>query len=201
MKIEGDFIDLIFNIIENIPLFLTYVIPGYLFLELFNWISSKGETAKIDHLIFTSVTASFLLKVLFDFVTNSIINESSRLYPLLLILSGVMAGILGGYVVTGNKFNNRLASLHLGKTTNKNIWIDVLRPSCLIRVFMPDDTSYYGVFKYVEENNREPIVVLSNYQYLDKDGKILIDRFRQEEDIIMLNTSQFTKIEITYYKE
>ncbi|MCD8214433.1 MAG: hypothetical protein LUC97_02110 [Clostridiales bacterium] len=58
--------------------------------------------------------------------------------------------------------------------------------------------SYYGQYMYSEPFKSEPIIVLGTYQKLDKDNNIVVDHFNDVNDVIMFNTKDFDRIEVTY---
>ncbi len=107
-------------------------------------------------------------------------------------------GILVGKIVSHRWFNNLLHTLHIGRTTNENIWDDVIKPGVWLRIFMNDGSSYLGQYRYGEPFKSEPIIVLETYQKLNNDGDIVIDNSQIPTEKIMLNTKGFEKIEITY---
>ena len=88
--------------------------------------------------------------------------------------------------------------MHIGRTTNTNIWDDVIRPYTWVRVFMKDGSSYLGQYRYGEPFKSEPIIVLATYQKLDKDTDVVIDNSKNINEFIMINTKDFDRIEITY---
>ena len=63
---------------------------------------------------------------------------------------------------------------------------------------MKDGSSYLGQYRYGESFKSEPIIVLATYQKLDKDADIVIDNSQNMNEMIMLNTKDFDRIEITY---
>ncbi len=67
-----------------------------------------------------------------------------------------------------------------------------------VRVFMKDGSSYLGQYRYGEPFKSEPIIALINYQKLDKDSDVVIDYSQNKNELILLNTKDFEKIEITY---
>ena len=111
-------------------------------------------------------------------------------------LSGL--GFIIGKIISHRWFNLLLHKLHIGRTTNENIWDDVIKPYTWIRVFMKDGSSYLGQYRYGEPFKSEPIIVLATYQKLDKDVDVVIDNSQNPNELIMLNTKDFDKIEITY---
>lgn len=63
---------------------------------------------------------------------------------------------------------------------------------------MKDGSSYLGQYRYGEPFKSEPIIVLATYQKLDSDTDIVIDNSNNANELIMLNTKDFDRIEITY---
>ena len=66
---------------------------------------------------------------------------------------------------------------------------------------MKDGSSYLGQIRYSEPFKSEPIVVLKSYQKLDKDTDVVIDHSHEENELIMLSTKDFDRIEIVYTDE
>lgn len=107
-------------------------------------------------------------------------------------------GFLIGKIISHRWFNNILHKLHIGRTTNENIWDDVIKPYTWVRVFMDDGSSYHGQFRYGEPFKSEPIIALATWQKLDADVDVVIDNSQNPNELILLNTKDFVKIEITY---
>ena len=107
-------------------------------------------------------------------------------------------GLIVGKITVHKYFNLFLHKLHIGRTTNTNIWDDVIRPYTWVRVFMKDGSSYLGQYRYGEPFKSEPIIVLTTYQKLDKDTDVVIDNTKNVNEFIMINTKDFDRIEITY---
>lgn len=115
----------------------------------------------------------------------------------MLLFSLITATVIA-LILKSDKVNNFLLKFNIGRTTNKNIWDDIIKNDTWVRVFMKDNTSYIGYFRYGEENAREPIIVLTRYKRLDQNENILEDRTDSHKDLIVLNTKDFEKIEIIY---
>ena len=58
------------------------------------------------------------------------------------------------------------------------------------------DISYYGQIKYIEDYKREPLIVLEHYQLLSEDGDVVFDNTYDEKRSVMLNLSQFDRVEM-----
>lgn len=109
-----------------------------------------------------------------------------------------MLGILIGKIVSNRRFSEFLCKIHINRTLNENICDDVIRPNTWIRVFMKDGTSYLGQYKYGETFKSEPIIVLYTYQKLNSNSEVIIDYSHNSNELIMINTKDFDRIEITY---
>lgn len=57
---------------------------------------------------------------------------------------------------------------------------------------------YFGQHKYGEEFTKKPLIVLEHYQIMDLDGKIIKDYSKDENEVVMIDTKDVERIEITY---
>ena len=192
-------IDWITYLIDNIPEIISYVVYGYVFLVAYYWISFK-DNKDFNNLLIKSIAASYLLTSIYDlFIEIYNIAFSNEYYKVIIYFTvSAVLGFAVGKIISHRQFNLLLHKLHIGRTTNENIWDDVIKPYTWIRVFMKDGSSYLGQYRYGEPFKSEPIIVLATYQKLDKDTDIVIDNSQNMNELIMLNTKDFDRIEITY---
>lgn len=124
--------------------------------------------------------------------------QSDTHKTVILIFVSAVLGFIIGKVISHRVFNIVLHKLHIGRTTNTNIWDDVIRPYTWVRVFMNDGTSYMGQYRYGEPFKSEPVIALATYQKFDKDTDIVVDHSKDFNELIMINTKDFDRIEIIY---
>lgn len=192
-------IDWITYLIDNIPQIISYVVYGYIFLVAYYWISFK-DNKDFNNLLIKSIASSYLLTSIYDLFIekyNIIFNNDYYKVICYFAISAIL-GFTVGKIITHRWFNLLLHKLHIGRTTNENIWDDVIKPYTWLCVHMKDGCSYLGQYRYGEPFKSEPIVVLSTYQKLDKDNDVVIDNSQDMTRSIMLNTKDFEKIEIIY---
>ena len=163
------------------------------------WISFK-DNKDFNNLLIKSIAASYLLTSVYDlFVDKYNIVFSSDYYKVISYFTiSAISGFVIGKIISHRWFNLLLHKLHIGRTTNGNIWDDVIKPYTWIRVFMKDGSSYLGQYRYGEPFKSEPIIAVTNWQKLDKDVDVVIDNSQNPNELLMLNTKDFEKIEITY---
>gem|GEM_PF-1483587 len=187
------------ELIEKMPEILPYIVYGYIFLTAYYWMSFK-DNSDFTNLLTKSIATSFILKSCFDLiiVKYEIIFYSGISKTVILVAISAILGFSIGKIISHRLFNRLLHKLHIGRTTNENIWDDVIKPNTWIRVFMKDGSSYLGQYRYGEPFKSEPIIVLATYQKFDNDTDIVIDNSQKMNELIMINTKDFDRIEITY---
>lgn len=185
--------------IDNIPTIISYVVYGYVFLVAYYWISFK-DNKDFNNLLIKSIAASYLLTSIYDlFIEKYNIVFTNEYYKVIYYfpISAVL-GFITGKIISHRWFNLLLHKLRIGRTTNENIWDDIIRPYTWLCIHMKDGSSYLGQYRYGEPFKSEPIIVLATYQKLDKDNDVVIDNSKDMNRSIMINTKDFEKIEIIY---
>lgn len=192
-------IDWITYLIDNIPKIISYVVYGYVFLVAYYWISFK-DNKDFNNLLIKSIATSYLLTSIYDlFVEKYKIIFNNDYYKVICYFAiSAALGFVIGKIVSHRWFNLLLHKLHIGRTTNENIWDDIIKPYTWICVHMKDGNSYLGQYRYGEHFKSEPIIVLATYQKLDKDNDIVINNSQDMNRNIIINTKDFEKIEIIY---
>lgn len=191
---------------------MLYMVQGYIFISIYNFIRFKQND--LEHIFFKSVVTSYILKVLFDilFVKTVIINEGStrivRLlninyesigYCFLLFLFSALLGFILATIIQHDYFNNFLIKIGVKRTTNQNIWDDVIKPNCWLMVYLSSrDLVYLGQFKYGEEFVNKPIIVLEHYKIMDLDGNVKADYTDTQSEIAIIDTKDIERVEVTY---
>lgn len=179
-----------------------YIVPGYIYLSAYYWVSFKDDK-NFNNFLIKSVAVSYIISVVYQYLFwNKEENfEFTNQNVISILLLSFLCGIIFGKIISHRNFNIFLHKIHIGRTTNNNIWDDVIKPYTWVRVFMKDGTSYYGQYRYGEPFKSEPIIVLATYQKFDKDTDIVIDHTGDSNEFIMINTKDFDRIEIVYDKK
>ena len=172
---------------------------GYVFLVAYYWISFK-DNKDFNNLLIKSIAASYLLTSIYDlFVEKYDIIFSSDYHMIICYFAiSAISGFVIGKIISHRWFNLLLHKLHIGRTTNENIWDDVIKPYTWLCIHMKDGCSYLGQYRYGEPFKSEPIIVLSTYQKLDKNNDVVIDNSQDINRTIIINTKDFEKIEVIY---
>ena len=193
-------INWVIELINNIPNLISNIVYGYIFLSAYYWISFVKQN-NYKNFIMKCVVINYILKnfykiTFFQFISNKYENR-----PIVVILLCVITLIIAltlGKIVHTTWFNDILEKIHLYRTTNENIWDDVIKAGMFLQIYMKDGISYLGLYRKSESFEREPFILLSRYQKLDKNDKVVEDYFDDTNKFILLNTKDFERIEIDY---
>lgn len=190
----------VIELINNIPNIISNIVYGYIFLSAYYWISFVKQN-NYKNFIMKCVVINYILKnfykiTFFQFISNK--YENRPIVVILLCVITLIIALILGKIVHTIWFNDTLEKIHLYRTTNENIWDDIIETGMFLQIYMNDGTSYLGMYRKSESFEREPFVLLSRYQKLDKDDKVIDDYFDDTNKFILLNTKDFERIEIDY---
>ena len=172
-------INWITEIINQLPQILSYIVPGYIFLTIYQWTRFRdGDSLK--NIVLKSIVVSYVIKILLNILFKELHIA---------------------IIISSRRYNKLLRILNISRTTNKNIWDDVYQNGTALKIYQSDGTFYAGHLRFCEENQREPLVVLSRYGLFDENNNILMDKTEDSSEEIMLNTKDFKKIEIKHFKK
>lgn len=195
-------INWITEIINQLPQILSYIVPGYIFLTIYQWTRFRdGDSLK--NIVLKSIVVSYVIKILLNILFKELhiaINDEIIFVGICIIIATI-SSILLSIIISSRRYNKILRILNISRTTNKNIWDDVYQNGTALKIYQSDGTFYVGHLRFCEENQREPLVVLSRYGLFDENNNILIDKTEDSSEEIMLNTKDFKKIEIKHFKK
>lgn len=195
--------DDILSLINTLPFVISNIIYGCLFLSIFNFTTFKDSKTNNQHYFIFCITINFILKAIIDSIlklTLTSLSNDSVEYYLICLLFTVITAFISGKIVSAKFFNSLLLKMGIQRTTNKNIWSDVLKNNTWLYIYLKDkDLGYIGYHKYSEENCSNPKIVLSHYQLRElSTGKVLVDYSRDKNSLIMIDTRDVEIIEIIY---
>lgn len=195
-------INWITEIINQLPQILSYIVPGYIFLTIYQWTRFRdGDSLK--NIVLKSIVVSYVIKILLNILFKELhiaINDEIIFVGICIIIATI-SSILLSIIISSRRYNKILRILNISRTTNKNIWDDVYQNGTALKIYQSDGTFYAGHLRFCEENQREQLVVLSRYGLFDENNNILMDKTEDSSEEIMLNTKDFKKIEIKHFKK
>lgn len=191
------------NIVNNIPLILQYIIPGYLAIITFGFALSKKIDTK-NMLIFSCVISYALLSLV-----SLLRIKWLRQIPDTAVMNSALSIIIGITLVcfvailSQRKWFRKITVKLFHKTLNNDIWRDVLdlEKGSNLKVYLREKEYYIiGHHKNHEENGNDSWLALSAFAKFDKETnepyKNEASYLDRKEVIITVRFSDIEHIEI-----
>lgn len=181
-KREEISIDNINEIIDALPNVLNYLVPGYIFITIYDFIMFKSYSFHTSK-VFPSIICSYVIRILSKIIANILLpNMSDTLFFALTIILGVGSALLITFIL-----NRKSVKKFMIKTTNRtintNIWRDMLGDDSWYRLHLEnEDYMIEGQIRYYEENAHTPYIELQAYRILDKNEDIIKNYIDYVED-------------------
>lgn len=191
------------ELINQIPNIISYFICGYIFSFMYNFVRGTKRTSEIKNLLLKSVVINFIARVIFDICLTYLGYDTTPTWKYIIVLCVLcsLVAFIMATIANSHWFNRLLSIVGVRYTTNVSIWEDVIKrhQDCWVSVTLKNDreTSYYGLFRYSQTDNSNPIIVLSEYQVY-KNDKLEEDYSSDTDRVFMFNESDAATIEVIY---
>lgn len=193
--------EIISQILENIPVLLQYYLPGLWTITVFKYFCSKEiqtESQTILACVVSYVLLSFsdlLSNVRFlRFIKNSVLGKSG-----ISIILGTLLALLISSVFCAEWFSGVMVKL-FHKTPNDNIWRDVLdlTHGSNLKLYIRDADYYIiGHHRNIEEKGNDSWIVLTEFiKYSKNDNQAIETHKGEEKDMIAIRMSDVEYAEI-----
>ena len=193
--------EIISQILENIPVLLQYYLPGLWTITVFKYFCSKEiqtESQTILACVVSYVLLSFsdlLSNVRFlRFIKNSVLGKSG-----ISIILGTLLALLISSVFFAKWFSGVMVKL-FHKTPNDNIWRDVLDLTygSNLKLYIRDADYYIiGHHRNIEEKGNDSWIVLTEFiKYSKNDNQVIETHKGEEKDMIAIRMSDVEYAEI-----
>lgn len=144
-------INWISEIINQLPQILSYIVPGYIFLTIYQWVRFKdGDTLK--NIVLKSIVISYVIRILIKISIRELhieITDESIFVGICIVLSIISSALLS-VIVSSRTYNKLLRRLNISRTTNKNIWDDVYQDGTALKIYQEDGSFYARHLKFCE---------------------------------------------------
>lgn len=199
----------IVEIINEITDFVRYVAVGFIFFGTYDFAGLLEREENKEYLIFKTITASFVINEIINFVIISA-KVNKKYYYLIIIIASAILGIVLGKV-RRSTFLREKTEQTFGRTITDNIFVRMQELAqgkedeedmCVCARFcLKDDKNYYeGQIEEVTSIYRTPCILLKYYKVRNKKGKIIKNYSDCDEAFMIINWEDMTKIEILMEK-
>lgn len=199
--------DDILAIINSFPTIMSYIIYGFIFISIFNFITIKRTNNENNHFVVSCISISFILRGIYEYLFGvfdkyglaTVQIGSAGFYVVTVTITIVVAYILG-IVVSSKSVNDALLRIGVKRTVNSNMWQDIVGDNMwMFLKFKEEDYGYLGICKYVEEESGKPRILLQKYQLIEvSTGNVKVDYSNEANRCILIDTNDIDTIELIY---
>lgn len=199
--------DDILALINSLPIVMSYIIYGFIFVSIYNFITIKRISNENNHLIISCISISFILRCIYEYLFGwfdkhgvMAIQIDSGLFYIVTIAATIVVSYISGIVVSSKFINNVLLHIGIKRTVNKNIWQDITEDNMwMFLKFKEENYGYLGMYKYVEEKSDKPRILLNKYQLIEvSTGNVKVDYSNEANRCILIDTNDVDTIELIY---
>lgn len=172
---------------------------GYIFLFIYRWVSQRDVT-NTKYTIIVSVILNYILVTFYGYIDEYAPFSCISINPIIKhTIYSFLLGFIIGIILRSDSYNEILRDLGIGRDTVGNIWDNVVKDGTWLRIYTKDpDISYLGQVIKTEPLKENPKIILFKYQVLGRDGVVIDDYTKNEDEQVILSTDNFDRIEITY---
>lgn len=196
--------------IEIIPMLFLYIVPGYLFFRVFNFILNKKNeklTQNIIEYIICSYVIVSIVRFILSLIYKEVVIELPEIIISILLLSGIL-GYIGGRLILSDFFSrNILNKLNISRTINNNIFEQYFsdKKGLWVKIYLKDDKLvYYGAIVGfdVKEKYEEGYIVINQYEVYKYDKSSIyestLDTKSKVNNLAIIKVMDISRIEAKY---
>ena len=187
------------ELINLLPEIILYFVLGFIFIRTYRFIRVNKNPEDYKNILIEILISGFILRKLFDIFPLSF---NYYVDTVGMIISSFILGLVIAKFVSSELLNNMLAKFKIRQTVNFNFWNDIEDKDSAIYVEVIDQENNIGIdgkLVLYEAFTRQPLIQLSTYRK-SKENKIINDFSNQPERTILIDTSKYKDIVITYDK-
>lgn len=198
------------NILDIIPAFMRYFVPGYLFLAVRNFAVYEKPEEQTEYFFIPCVVSSYVFSTLWESLMEAMRMPSEGACLIVredgVFLLAILFGLLFGLTAKCEKFN-ALTSALFGRTLSDNLFLELQKQQAkadkegknqILYVRLKDSSNIYRAQIYdVVSPHENPILRLKYYTVRDERGNAIgLDHKDDENFELIIPYSDILTLEI-----
>lgn len=185
------------SILSELPKFLSYVVPGYIFFSVYNFVMIRKT--EISHKLVSGIIASYIIVSLFNALVclfgNVVSNEPLYYVGLMVFSFAIALGI--GFIFRAKQVRTLLDKIGIEATFSGSIWDDVVQPGSWVVLYMRDtDDVFYGYYEYIQDHADKPLIALSAVEVYNKAGDLITSCDGIEDRVMIFDTKDCIRVSV-----
>lgn len=187
------------ELIKLLPEIILYLVLGFIFIRTYRFIRINKNPDDYKNILIEILISGFILRKLFAIIP---LNLNKYIDTIGMIIGSFFFGIIIARFVNSKLLDNVLSVFKIRQTVNYSFWNDIEDKDAAIYIEVIDHENNIGIdgkLVLYEAFTRQPLIQLSAYRK-SKDNKIINDFSNQPERTILIDTSKYKDLFITYDK-
>lgn len=188
------------SLIKNLSDVILYLILGFIFIRTYRFVRVVKNSSDYQHIIAESLVVGFVLTTIYKCVPFSV---GGYIDIVGMITTSFIFAFLLSKIIESKFIQKFLYKFGIRQTFNQNIWNDVIDKEAAIFVSVENrDTGVITDGKLVlyESFERHPLIQLSHFVQI-KDGEYINNFADNPERTILIDTSKYDNVYVTYYEK
>lgn len=199
--------------IEIIPMIFLYIVPGYLFFRVFNFVLNKKNeklTQNIVECIICSYIMISIVRAALSLLFNEVIIELPEVIISILLLSCAF-GYIGSKLILSDWFSRKILNeLDISRTINDNIFEEYFndKKGLWVKIYLKDDKLvYYGAIVGfdVKEKYDDGYIIINRYEVYKYDKSTVynstLDVKCKPNNLAFIKVNNISRIEARYSED
>lgn len=189
------------TLLQELPILIMYVVPGYLLLWTMGFILS-GKIEKDKNLLLKSTVLSYLWITLWNVALKGKALDTTG-WKIVIIVTAIIAGYIASRIIVSQRYKDFLKRVRVTRTVHNNCFRDIIdfENGLQVAAFLEKDKRIYqGEIRYFEEKDgtENTYIVLSNWVKYDYDGTEVENYESSNNRRVLLNTRDISRMELCY---
>ncbi len=192
--------EIIMDIISNITGFITYFVPGYIFISCFNYAACVQREEEKEYLIIKSISISYLFYILTSYVGN-LLHLNTLTIQVIIFIEVTLIGLILGRIHR-TQWANKISVSLFNREMNNNLFVELWEKAndnnsvVCVTLTMKDDIGIYeGQIYKVSSYNNNPKIMLLYYTLYDYNMNIISDYSNTQNTSLLVQYSDIQKFE------
>lgn len=199
--------------IEIIPMIFLYIVPGYLFFRVFNFVLNK-KSEKLTQNIIECIICSYIIMSIVRFILGLLFNRVTIEVPEVIIsilLLSCIFGYIGSKLILSDWFSNKILNkLDISRTINNNILEEYFndKKGLWVKIYLKDDKLvYYGAIVGfdVKEKYDDGYIIINRYEVYKYDKSTVYDSTldikAKPNNLAFIKVANISRIEARYSED
>lgn len=182
---------------------LVYLINGYVFNSVFEFITRTDFKKEYQHIFVKSIVYGYIIVQIYNLLPIPIQNPSINIG--LQICFCLVVGYILGRICLSSIFSRISRILGVYRNFNHGIWMDIFNggrsPIWIRATIKSQNEDIWGELKHLETKQRYPLLVLRRYSIDDLDGNHIKDLSNDESRTILIDTAKCDRLEIVHTRD